>query len=68
MDNGNKNIVCVEMLENYAMQMQKLLTPKKDEVGIVVKTPLEKEVVWDAVEFLNMYQANQLKALRDAFE
>lgn len=62
MSDGNKNIVHIESIENYAIAMKDLLGEIK------AKTPTECAAVWEATEFLKMYQANQIKALRDEFE
>lgn len=58
----NENIVQVEDIENLAISIIGHLEQ------IRVTTPDEGKAVWDATEYLRLFQDNQIKALRDVFE
>lgn len=62
MATNNENIVCVEVIENLAMQIGAQLAK------LVPQSYHETDAIWKAQEYLRNYQANQIKALRDEFE
>lgn len=62
MSDGNKNIVEVETIENLIMLIISHLEQ------ITAKTPNECKAVWDAFEYIKLFQSNQAMDLRTAFE
>ena len=62
MSGNNTNIVLVETIENYAMVMASKIKE------LDATDPEQKKAKYDAQDYLNIYQVNQIKALRDAFE
>ena len=62
MENNNTNIMCVETVENYIIAAIGAIEE------ITAKTPMECKAVWDATEYLKLFQKTQGMALREAFE
>ena len=62
LEGDETKIAHIEMIEDAAISMIDHLEEIKAE------TPEECKAVWDATEYLRLFQANQLKTVRDEFE